>query len=29
MNIEKLIENTNIRNQGIFVIPLLESDLEE
>lgn len=29
MNIEKLIENTNIRNQGIFRIPSLEKDLEE
>ena len=29
INIENLIKNTNIRDQGIFVIPLLESDLEE
>lgn len=29
MNIEKLMENTSIRNQGIFRIPLLEKDLEE
>ena len=29
INIENLIEDTNIRNQGIFTIPLLESDLVE
>ncbi|MCI7442225.1 MAG: hypothetical protein MSA89_03940 [Clostridium sp.] len=29
MNIEKLMENTSIRNQGIFKIPSLEKDLEE
>ena len=29
INIEKLIESTSARNQGIFKMPSLESDLEE